>query len=463
MFRSAGLVLANVVLAVSCSTFYEVTHEYNTHVEEGNLDKALASLRNNAQYNKATLKFLNHVNNGLLLSLKGRYEESNAYFEKAFLFGEDYRVNAAREAASYFSNPNVTIYKGEDHEHLMVLYFKAMNFVKMQKYEEALVECRRLNIRLQQLSDRYSASHRYQRDAFIHTLMGIIYQANQDWNNAFIAYRNALETYETDYADMFQVSPPDQLKVDLLTCAWHSGFNEEYEQYKQQFQWPMFTIPQYTASLIFLWHNGLSPVKDEWSLTFAVNREAGDRFFISNQDMAMGYTYNVYDRDEQSELSDLEFFRVAVPRYVERPLYFTSALVETTEGQYPLHLAQDVNRVAFKCLQDRMSLELGKSLLRVALKKAIEHGLRKEDKGLGAVIGAINAATEKADTRNWQTLPHSIYYARIPLKEGPNETRFACTSVTNEVTENRFTYYAQKGQTLFHTFTSLEALPGYRY
>ncbi|HCM74756.1 MAG TPA: hypothetical protein DIS90_00120, partial [Cytophagales bacterium] len=142
-------------------------------------------------------------NNGLLLSVMGGYEESNEYLEKAFLFGEDYQKNYLNEAASYLTNPMITSYRGEDHEHLMVLYYKAMNFLKMGKYEEALVECRRLNIRLQQLSDRYQSDKKYKRDAFIHMLMGIIYEADNDFNNAFIAYRNSYEIYQSDYPDLF--------------------------------------------------------------------------------------------------------------------------------------------------------------------------------------------------------------------------------------------------------------------
>ena len=66
--------------------------------------------------------------------------------------------------------------------------------MKMNQYEDALVECRRLNIRLQQTPPTSIKNpKKYQRDAFIDNLMGIIYQANGDWNNAFIAYRNALE------------------------------------------------------------------------------------------------------------------------------------------------------------------------------------------------------------------------------------------------------------------------------
>jgi hypothetical protein len=99
--------------------------------------------------------------------------------------------------------------------------------------------------------------------------------------------------------------------------------------------------------------------------------------------------------------------------------------------------------------------EFANGLLRAAMKKVTEHSIRQEDDRLGALIGLVNAITEKADTRNWQTLPHSIYYSRVPLKDGENKVRFKLTSNSNS-TEYNFTYRALPHQTLFHTFSSLE-------
>ncbi len=451
-----------MMLSSSCASFYETTYDYNKKFEEGSLDKALASLRENTQFQKQTVKFLYYANNGILLSILGKYEESNAYFEKAFLFGEDYRINPAREAASYLTNPSVTIYRGEDHEHLMVLYYKAMNFLKMGRHEEALVECRRLNIRLQQLSDRYSSDSKYRRDAFVHLLMGIIYQSDGDWNNAFIAYRNAYDIYEEDYVRLFGLPAPDQLKADLLRAAWNTGFTEEFEFYKDKFNWPGFVPATPEGELVFFWHNGLSPIKDEWSINFVVNREGDNMFLFSNPDLNMHYSFYVNSDDEKVRLSNMEVFRVAFPRYLERPVYYTQAAIHLRDTSYTLQLGENVNRVAMKCLQERMGLELSKSLLRVALKKTMEYSARKEDESFGAIIGAINAATEKADTRNWQTLPHSIYYSRIPLSEGTTSITFELIR-PGQSDEHRFTYTVQKGQTLFHTFTSLESMPAMRY
>lgn len=455
-------VISLLMLFSACASFYEGTYEYNRQFEEGNLEQALKTLRSSSLYKRKHAEFLSYVNNGLLLSVMGQYEESNAYFEKAFVFGEDYRINYAREAASYLTNPTVTIYRGEDHEHLMLLYYKALNFLKVEKYEEALVECRRLNIRLQQLADRYPSEEKYKRDAFVHNLMGIIYQANGDWNNAFIAYRNALEIYQDDYSKMFGILPPDQLKRDLLEAAYRTGFTDEFELFKNQFGWPDYKVNNRDADLVFFWHNGLGPVKDEWSVNFMINR-SGDQFVFFNEQLGLSYTFPVSDEDDRNSLSNLEFFRVAFPRYVERPPLYTGASINHNDTTYSLQLAEDINRIAFKSLQERMWLEFSKALIRVALKKAAEHSARKEDESLGALIGMVNAMTEKADTRNWQTLPHSILYSRIPMSEGPNKTVFELQLPGGGVEQQTFTYRATKGQTLFHTFTSLESRPVRRY
>lgn len=448
-----------LIVTTSCATYYQSNSGFNQEFEQGNLDNALSNLQADGKEAKGKREFLYYVNNGLVLSMMGRYTESNEYFEKAYLFGEDYRKNYLNEAASYLTNPMITAYRGEDHEHLMLLYYKALNFLKMGKTNEALVECRRLNIRLQQLSDRYENENKFQRDAFIHTLMGIIYEADKDYNNAFIAYRNSLEIYETDYDQLFNLSIPEQLKQDLLRTAWRSGLTDEFAYYKEKFGLPDYTVePSTGGEVVFFWHNGLSPIKTEWSLNFAVDRR-GDMVYFYNRELGISFPFSLegYDDREKNGLAQMEFFRVALPRYIERPTYYLDATLQVSDHAYPLYLLEDVNKIAFKSLQQRMTLELSKALLRVALKKAVEHQIKQEDKTLGSVLGMINVLTEKADTRNWQTLPHSIYYSRIPLPEGESTVTLQLRDPGNTLQEYQFTYSVKPGQILFHTFSSLES------
>jgi hypothetical protein len=105
-----------------------------------------------------------------------------------------------------------------------------------------------------------------------------------------------------------------------------------------------------------------------------------------------------------------------------------------------------------------MTREIGKGLLRFALKKVIEQQARKQDDGLGLLVSIFNAATEKADTRNWQTIPHSIYYTRVPLKEGVNHVTLTTEGGYEAKSEN-FTFEPMKGQTIFHTYQNLESYP----
>jgi len=459
-----GILLAVLFILINaCASYYQRHFDFNSEFEHGDLRQALETLRRNENESEGKSRFIYFVNKGLLLSVLGEYQESNDYFEKAFLFGEDYRINYINEAASYLTNPTFTVYRGEDHEHLMLLYFKAINFLKMNKPDDALVECRRLNIRLNQLSDKYSSEEKLQRNAFIHTLMGIIYQSTRDYNNAFIAYRNALDVYENDYARLFGMEPPEQMKIDLLESARRIGFMEEYESYKTRFEMLDYEPQEYDADLIFFWHNGLGPVKDEWSINFAIRRGSGNTMIFSNQDLGLEFPYQVESEKDRSDLGSMEFFRVAFPRYFERPLYYQSGVLESNQVTYPLELAENISKVAFHSLRQRMMEEFAKGLLRAALKKAAEHSLREKDDRLGAVLGLVNVLTEKADTRNWQTLPHSIYYSRVKLKEGKNMVTLSLNGGAKEEDPYSFTYEVKRGQTLFHTFSSLETSAGYRF
>ena len=186
---------------------------------------------------------------------------------------------------------------------------------------------------------------------------------------------------------------------------------------------------------------------------------SGDQVLFANNEFGLSFPFDAsgYSEKDRNALTNLEVYRLTFPRYLERPLFFMSATIAYQEAVYPIELLEDVNKIAFKCLDERMHLELSKALIRVALKKASEHQIKKDDKRLGALVGILNAITEKADTRNWQTLPHSISYARIPLKEGLSTLTFETTDEKGQKQSHPFTYDVKRGETLFHTFTSLES------
>lgn len=332
----------------------------------------------------------------------------------------------------------------------------------MNEYEEALVECRRINIKLNELNDRYEKKkNSYKRDAFAMNLMGIIYEASGDFNNAFIAYRNAYNAYNEDYKMYFNTEVPEQLKKDLLRTAYLNGFTDELGKYEDKFGMKHTRETNNDAELVFFWHNGLGPVKDEWNINFFIVKGQGGSITFVNEEMGLSLPFPVSSAATSvGGLGDLKFVRVAFPKYLERKPYFRSGELVSNNKAFPLEMAENINDIAFKTLNDRMLRELTNSLMRLAVKQAAEQQARKQNENLGALLSVVNAVSEKADTRNWQTLPYSISYARVPLKEGTNQVKLKTFSpLKSRFEEQDFEFKTDKGQTIFHILNSLESIP----
>jgi hypothetical protein len=447
---------------VGCATYYQSTLDFQEHFVKGELEQANQTLDKNKKARKGKNRLLYFLQKGVVLQMLGEFEESNIFFERAYIFSEDYRQNYAEQAAALLINPSTKPYRGEDHEIVLIHYYKALNYLQMEQYEEALVECRRINIKLNELNDRYeNRKNRYKRDAFAMNLMGIVYEASGDINNAFIAYRNAYNAYEEDYSEYFETGVPDQLKNDLLRTAYQNGFTEELERFEERFSMRYQPHDSDGGDLIFFWHNGLGPVKSEWSLNFFIERGQGGVVVFANEELGLSFPFPLPAMGEGSGgLGDLKFIRAAFPKYMERRPYNQSADLTLGDKRFKLERAENINQIAFSTLEDRMMREFANSLLRLALKQVAEGQARKLNKNLGALLSVINAVSEKADTRNWQTLPYEISYARVPLKQGLNSVMLnTYASGRNRQGNENFEFEANSGETIFHIYHSLESIP----
>ena len=454
--RSYLSVLCVVVLMClsGCATYHQRNIKFHQEIARGNFDGAITYLEKNAGDSKGRNRLLYHMELGTALHLSGRYSESNEAFEKAYIILEEFGKNVAMEAVSFLTNPAVVPYAGEDFEKVQIHYYKALNFALMGNYNDALVECRRINVKLNILNDRYETGKKnhYKSDAFAWNFMGILYDSVKEYNNAFICYRNALEAYHDQYAADYGIYVPLQLKIDILNSAWRTGLREELDFYRNQFSitWqPPGNRSSSGTDLVVLWNNGLGPYKSEESINFYLDR--GDVGFVNfvNNDRNFFFPVPLGGTDTNS-LKDLSFIRMALPQFQTRVPYYCSASIRTENGDaIPLEIAQDINSIALLNLQDRMGRELGKALLRLAIKQAIEHAVRKEDEALGLMVSIINAATERADTRNWQTLPFSIHYARVHLPAGTSQLTLERHSQFGSTPAENIRLDLQPGRTQF--------------
>ena len=449
-------VAAAIVLS-GCASYYAKNINLNRSIETGQFETANKLLEKDNKSPKSRNRLLYFLNRGYVSWMLNDFSKSVDFLNTAEDIIDDHSIQLGAEALALVTNPMMKPYRAEDFEVVMVNCFKAINFMQLDEYESAMVECRRINLKLNQLNDKYpSHKNRYQRDAFANVMMGLLYDANGDYNNAFIAYRNALEIYETDYAQNFNIQQPQQLKLDLLRTAQIMGFGSELDFYERKFGMK-YTPParKPEAEMFFFWMNGFGPVKDEWSLNFTIVRGTGGLVSFVNEGENLSFPFPLGSSSDGNSFSDLKVIRVAFPKYVERKPTSQSAVITSGVASYPLEPAEDINAIAFKTLNDRFMREMANSLLRVATKQALEEAARKKDKNTGSVLSILNAVTEKADTRNWQCLPHGISYARIPLTAGDNKLTLNVKMADGRNVTTDVSIQAKQGKTYFHAFHTL--------
>lgn len=460
---------ANLILlwlaAAGCATHYQQNIAFQNAISAGNYLEAIDHLEKDGTVRQNKNRLLYYLEKGSALHMAGNYAASNDEFEKAYIYIEDFMRNYGLEAFSFLTNPAIVPYPGEDFERVQVHYFKALNDALAGNIPDALVECRRINIKLNEINDNYEAGKKnhYGSDAFAWTLMGLLHDAAHEYNNAFICYRNALEVYETSYETSYGVTVPKTLLVDLVTAAHRAGLKEEFRDYKARYvpDWKSPDSLSASGDVVIFWNNGLGPVKTEDSVNFFINRGDGGIVTFVSEDQNLWLPVPTTGSDTSS-IKDLRFIRLALPRYLERTPVCRSCTVKISDDEIPLEKAQNINGIAFLNLQDRMGRELGKALLRVAIKYGIEQAVRKQDQAAGAMVSILNALTEKADTRNWQTLPYEIHYAHVSLPAGSYPVTFSRLSVDGSVFETERLVDVTAGQTVFMTLFDPESLaPGH--
>jgi uncharacterized protein len=435
------------IIMDSCASYNQQAADYYYHLQRGNYSKASAALDKTKLLKKQRNRLLYLLEKGKLCHLMQQWDSSNNYFNQADHLIEDGRTTAKDIALGTLMNPMMQSYQAEAFEKYLVHYYKALNYLQLHEPEEALVEARRISLQVQAQEDKNIAANKYSSDAFSLMLQGLIYEKNNDVNNAFIAYRNAADVYLKNNGRYYGTEMPDQLKKDLLRTASQNGFIDELQRYEKLLN-TTYTKEETTegGELIIFWENGSAPVKEQQDIYFSLFKNASNGFFFSDANGLYNVPYdmsNGYNRDN-IKLEDLRSFRVALPKYKQQPLTHSGASIQAGSNTYTLEAVENINTLATSTLQERLLKELSSSLTRLAVKKLTEAAIRpnekkddndknkseeekkKEEKkrnqreALALGLQLFNFASEKADTRNWQSLPHTIYYTRLPLKKGEN-------------------------------------------
>lgn len=402
-----------LILAIgvsSCGTYYHKTNRTEAALFNGNYEKAEELIQDNKFLSRKRNQLLYYLELGKIQHLNGEFEASNKSLNIADDLMDNYQ-NLFEMAVGVTVNPSMQPYQAEPHEQILVHYYKALNYLQLGMMEDAIVEARRIDLS-QDRNDALvnSKEKKYGKDPFGMMLMGMIYEADGDYNNAFIAYRNAKKIYTEDLSGVFMHQMPYSLEDDLVRTSKIAGMNYNSER----------TVQKHPhGEAIIFWENGIAPIKEQKDLFFTLNKDNG-KFYFQSDNIIIPIDYDFEKNDEDFKPSDIGIVRLAWSYYVHRPNRVANAKLIHNNLELSFDLIEDISALAFQIEKDNYFKELGKNLLRLTLKKISELSISETNEYAGLALNIANAATEKADTRNWQSLPSQIHYVRVPLEKGTN-------------------------------------------
>jgi hypothetical protein len=324
----------------------------------------------------------------------GNYEKSNDYFHEAEDLAEDlWTRSVTKETAAFLTSDYTIPYRGEDFERVLINLLSALNYAMLGQYDEALVECKRLDANLNMYNDKYETKNVYKEDAFGRYISGLLYEATGSMDDAYIDYYKSYRVFQ-DYDRDYGTAMPPALVEDLLRTARATDRQEELVS-EPGLDKPVKLSHKEASQLgkIVLVHfNGLSPVKIEDSIMASTPRGP---------------------------------IKIAFPKYVQKkPACSESELVASGDIRARAALFEDINGIAVKNLDDRKGRVIAKTIARAIVKQvAINKVARGRDNKASkdatkVVFNILNLALERADTRTWKTLPGEIYLARLYVPGG---------------------------------------------
>jgi hypothetical protein len=400
-------------------------------LEKGDHEGALNKLE---KPDGKTNKLLYRLEKGLILHYQGQYEMSNREFEKAErLIDRLYTRSASREVAALLSNDSVIAYRGEEFERVLIHYYRAMNYERLGDRQEALVECRKANLKLEDYAQQAEYELSYKNDAFLQYMTGLFYESEGELNDAYISYKDAVKGYRA-YEEAFGLPMPRMLLRDLALMSRRLGYEDEVQALVERYGLsPEELKPTSGGEIVVFVESGFVPRKRQIEFNVPIMEDEGAVavWTVSERAVNRYHHPHVYHRGRVDY-----WLRVALPEYREVSSQVAGVRLRAGTESAMGTVAEDLDAIAQQTFAQKFDAILlrtvARNLAKYLASKSVEKAFEADDddddghawakEGLGAVLGGLvnlfGAATEAADTRSWLSLPGAIRIARLAVAPG---------------------------------------------
>jgi uncharacterized protein len=374
----------------SCATYTSITQDIRNSYRSSNYDAALSSLEDSSLKESSSDRLLYLLEKAMILDRMNRLEESRRLLLRADqVVDELYTVSISKTVATFLYNDSAADYSGEDFEKITIHTLLSLSFIQEKNYKSSLVQARKINNKLYEISQRLGDSHNsYREDAFALYLSGMSFEAMGGIDDAIIDYKKAYDLYKSSSYNKFYLGSPDkQVANALFRLAKQRRRSSLINLIKEKNPESANYSEQESAQIIVI-HE-----VDNISLKRA------QEFIIPVSNQIVRYSYPVI-------------------RY--KPLYHSN-LGFNIEGKEFVHAKNfsNLNAIAKHTLEEKRLRFMLKGGARVIAKAMLTNEVHEK---LGPIAGILAnvaaAATETADTRSWTLLPGGFYVSRVWLSPG---------------------------------------------
>lgn len=304
---------------------------------------------------------------------------------------ELYAKSVSASAGRLLINDLTTPYYAANYERALTYYYRAQNFLQRGDVSSAAVEARRAVFFLDHL--RADKRKGYNDDPFVQYFASLVFESIGQLSDARIARQNAFNAYR-------------RLGGKLGVSA------------------PEFSVPKNAGELgevIIFHYNGLLPLKKTQTVQVAWSEAAA--MASSPQE-----TTDSVSPEVQNALAAGLFgsaVTLSYPVLVPQPFRVASSFVEAGGQRYVTQKVADFAGAAKMDLDEKLpgiwfrtaTRAVAKQVAAAQARQAARSAANDDTVGdlAGMFVSALGAALEKADTRQWFTLPAEVRMTRLFL------------------------------------------------
>lgn len=374
-----------IIPFVACQTYQTHVQEARHLIRDGKFKEAQERLKVLAD-NPSQDQLVYLLDYATALQISGQYSESNKYFQMADKLADiqDY-TSLSLESGSFLFGEELVQYKGEDFEIILINAMTAINYLNLGKLDEAMVEVRRLNEKLRRF--RLEAKRKFTDNALAIYLSAIIYEANKNWDDAAIAYEQ-----------VYQIAPHySPLREDLIRSNMKAKRWDAVKKWKGLFSdvdekkdWKDSKL----GEVIIIYQQGWGPKKDFRHDNFRYPA----MYPIWSQKLSIQPQLLNTNESNQNSKASLDNIELNGSRFRGDETLFS------------------VEKIAIASLQDQYASLIARRIGGAVVKEVVAHQIRQKNELMGDLALIAMYASDRADLRQWSTLPREfkIYRKDVP-------------------------------------------------